>query len=577
MKELKTAIVISGMHRSGTSSIAGVVSKLGASMPAGKLLATKADNPRGFFESEKINLLNDRILTECGTNWSDWRVVNNDWPSNPKYPDYLQAASRLLDEEYGASRFIFLKDPRFSKILPFWVLALANSGFRACHVIPVRHPDEVAASLGKLHAVTKNFAKLSWARHLLDAEFYSRNQPRVFVFWQDLLDDWERAAVELANRFEITWPSLTDQVRTDIDQFVGKELQHHRKSPPRDAESRVGNEYVDRAFEALALFAKDPASVKAAGIFDAIRADFLRTERIYGPAFADTDVQIRQIEKDRDQANVLLEGERRRTGVLAGELTQIRSALEATSRDRNSAKHRIAELALQLEETKSRLDATAEERDALGRALDEKSARATELEKQLRVEVYRLRLAQNRLDELRHLNVFRRIVCAIINDEKYLSFQYLGAELDLESLQLSGDLDASAPIAASLGLREILLLNGVQFLVGSYGRLLKRQPDESGLSHYLPRLLEGAPKIQILNEIAASKEARDLAINLAGLRSARFMYRLANMPLLGPVVRLVARVEGNSAVDRRLRSIEQTLYMKMHQPVLAQSWSKLSV
>ena len=198
MKELKMAIVISGMHRSGTSSIAGVVNKLGAAMPAGKLLATKPDNPRGFFESEKINLLNDRILTECGTNWSDWRVVNNDWPSNPKYPSYLEAASRLLDEEYGASRFIFLKDPRFSKILPFWVLALANSGFRACYqIIPVRHPDEVAASLGKLHAVPKNFAKLAWVRHLLDAEFYSRNQPRVFVFWEDLLEDWERAAVEL--------------------------------------------------------------------------------------------------------------------------------------------------------------------------------------------------------------------------------------------------------------------------------------------------------------------------------------------------------------------------------------------
>jgi hypothetical protein len=92
MNELKTAIVISGMHRSGTSSIAGVVSKLGAAVPAGKLLATKPDNPRGFFESEKINLFNDRILTECGTNWSDWRAVNNEWPSNPKYRAYLEAA-----------------------------------------------------------------------------------------------------------------------------------------------------------------------------------------------------------------------------------------------------------------------------------------------------------------------------------------------------------------------------------------------------------------------------------------------------------------------------------------------------
>jgi hypothetical protein len=577
MKELKTAIVISGMHRSGTSSIAGVVSKLGAALPAGKLLASKPDNPRGFFESEEINLLNDRILAECGTNWSDWRAVNNEWPSNPKYPAFLEAATRLLDQEYGASRFIFLKDPRFSKILPFWILALASSGFRACHIIPVRHPDEVAASLGKLHTVPKNLAKLTWVRHLLDAEFYSRNQPRIFVFWDDLLDHWERTAVEIANRFDITWPSLTDQVRTDIDHFVGRELQHHRESQHRDAESKLGNEYVDGAFDALTLFAKDPASAKAAGIFDAIRADFLRTERIYGPAFADMDAQTRQVEKDRDQANVLLEAERRRVGVVAGELTQTRSALEATARDRNVTKHHNAELTTQLDQTRSQLDATTGERDAFGTALEEKSAHAAGLEKQLRIEVYRLRLAQNRLDELRHMSLFRRIVCAMKNDERYLSFQYLGSELDLESLQLSGELKDTGPIAASLGLREILLLNGIQFLVGSYGRLLKRQPDESGISHYLPRLLEGAPKIQILAEIAASNEARHLAVNLSGLRSASFMYRLSNVPLLGPIVRLLARVEGNSAVDRRLRAIEQALYMKMRQPALAQSWSKLSL
>ncbi len=549
MNELKTAIVISGMHRSGTSSIAGVVSKLGAAVPTGKLLATKPDNPRGFFESEKINLFNDRILTECGTNWSDWRAVNNEWPSNPKYPAYLEAAGRLLDEEYGNARFIFLKDPRFSKILPFWILALAKSGFRACHIIPVRHPDEVAASLGKLHLVPKNLAKLTWLRHLLDAEVYSRNQPRIFVFWEEFLDDWERTAVEIAKRFDIAWPSLSDQVRTDIDQFVGRELQHHRESPRGNTERKVGNEYVDRAFDALTFYAKDPASGKAAAVFDAIRADFLRTERIYGPAFADMDVQSKQIEKDRDQRKVLLEAEQRRAGVLAGELTQARSALEATARDRDASKHRIAELTPQLEQTKSQMNAAEN----------------------------RLRLAQNRLDELRHMNWFRRIVCAIKNDEKYLSLQYLGAELDLESLQLSGELKATGPIAASLGLREILLLNGVQFLVGSYGRLLKRAPDESGLTHYLPRLLEGAPKIQILGEIAASNEARNLAVNLSGLRLARFTYWLSNLPLIGAIVRLLARVEGNSAVDRRLRAIEQALYMKMRQPALAQSWSKLSL
>ncbi len=150
--------------------MAGVIGLLGAKLPGGQLLSPKPDNPRGFFESEKIKTLNDRILAESGTDWSDWRTVNNDWQNNPNYPGFLEAASHVLADEYGDSRFIFLKDQRFSKILPFWLLALADSGFRACHIIPIRHPDEVAASLGKLHSVPKTHAKLTWVRYLLDAE-----------------------------------------------------------------------------------------------------------------------------------------------------------------------------------------------------------------------------------------------------------------------------------------------------------------------------------------------------------------------------------------------------------------------
>jgi hypothetical protein len=577
MKELKTAIVISGMHRSGTSSIAGVVAKLGATVPSGQLLAARPDNPRGFFESEKINVLNDRILADSGTYWSDWRAVNNDWQSNPKFPEFLEAASRVLAEEYGTSRFIFLKDPRFSKILPFWVLALANAGFKTCHVIPVRHPEEVAASLGKLHTLPRTVAKLTWVRHLLDAELYSRGQPRIFIFWDDLLDDWERTAVDMANRFNITWPSLTDQVRTEIEEFLGRDLRHHREPAGGDADIHLGNDYLDKTYAALRLFSRDPDSAKAAAAFDAIRADFLRTERIYGPAFAELDALRKRVETDRDRLDQLHNAERHRSTVLAAELVKTRTTLESTSIDRNAARHRTIELGSELDQARSRLDASIQECSALGKSLEEKSAQAMDLEQRLRTEEHRLRAAHNRLEELRNMSFFRKAICVLMNDDRYLGFDYLDAQVDLQDLNLSDEFKDTTPAAASLGLKEILQLNGIQFLAGSYGRLLRRRPDESGISHYLPRLLDGTPKVQILTEIAASGEARELATHLSGLRWAGFLLRLSGVPLVGAVVRLLARVEGNSAVERRLRAIEQALYMKMRQPALARSWSNLSI
>ena len=548
MNELKTAIVISGMHRSGTSSIAGVISMLGASLPGGQLMSPKPDNPRGFFESEKIKALNDRILAESGTDWSDWRMVNNDWQKNPNYPDFFEAASRILTEEYGNSRFIFLKDPRFSKILPFWLLALANSGFRACHIIPVRHPDEVAASLGKLHALPKSLAKLTWVRYLLDAEFYSRDQPRVFVFWEDLLDQWEHTAANIAEKFGITWPRLTDRVRTEIEQFLSRELRHHRESPDGNAFSSLGNDYVDRTFSALKLFGKDPTSAKAAESFETIRADFLRTERIYGPVFAELDA----LRKNLAEAAALLEA------------------------DRDAARHRSTELATQLDQTRSKLNASIQDRDELDQAVKKKSGLAADLDHQLKIAMRRLESAQSRLDELRNMNVFRKIVHALKNNDRYFKLDFLTAEIDLDKLQLDSELKNLDPDTASLGLGEILQLNGIQFLAASYGRLLKRKPDESGISFYLPRMLDGTPKIQILVEIASSAEARDLALELPGLSSASFVYRLSKVPLIGAVVRLLSSVEGISAVDRRLRAIEQALYLNNRQTVLTRTWPKSS-
>src|ERR1700735_202772 len=105
MNEKKIALIVSGMHRSGTSSIAGVVGMLGASLPQ-NLLPPNFDNPLGFFESDKVMRLNDKILSESGSSLSDWRAVNNEWQKNPNFNSYLSEASLILTEEFGASNFI---------------------------------------------------------------------------------------------------------------------------------------------------------------------------------------------------------------------------------------------------------------------------------------------------------------------------------------------------------------------------------------------------------------------------------------------------------------------------------------
>lgn len=61
-----TAILVLGMHRSGTSSLAGAMTRLGGAAP-GNLIPGDEANPKGYWESAILNTLNEDILAAAGS------------------------------------------------------------------------------------------------------------------------------------------------------------------------------------------------------------------------------------------------------------------------------------------------------------------------------------------------------------------------------------------------------------------------------------------------------------------------------------------------------------------------------
>jgi glycosyltransferase involved in cell wall biosynthesis len=116
----------------------------------------------------------------------------------------------------------------------------------------------------------------------------------------------------------------------------------------------------------------------------------------------------------------------------------------------------------------------------------------------------------------------------------------------------------SSPVAADLD--GLLRLRGRQFVENAYAVLLLRKPDAGGFDCYLPRLRDGTPKIQILLELAASAESRELGAGLPGLQRAVMLYRLGNLPVVGRLIRSISGTEGNSWFEARLRSVEEGLH-----------------
>lgn len=224
----KTALIVLGMHRSGTSSVAGALALAGAAAPK-RLMPAADDNPRGFWESSAVADFNDRLLAQQGSNWSDWRAI----AARPILADARARveAADLLHDEFGEAPAIVLKDPRICRLFPFWRQALAEAGYAAVVISPLRAPSEVAASLVSRNGLGRSHALRLWMRHVLDAEHASRGLPRRFVMWPDFLTRWRADFAEISRLSELSL-GADNAVAAEIDAFLSSDLRRQSDDSP---------------------------------------------------------------------------------------------------------------------------------------------------------------------------------------------------------------------------------------------------------------------------------------------------------------------------------------------------------
>lgn len=170
------ALLIAGMHRSGTSYLGECCGALGLALPrdAG---GPAPDNPRGHFEPRAVVALNDAILAQQGAVWL--RAGRLDLPA----PDaaLLARMDAAVAESFGTARRIVIKDPRLSLTLPLWREWLDARGIGAALLIALRDPAEVAQSLARRNRTGAEMAMLSWVQHMLSVLEHSREMPQLLV------------------------------------------------------------------------------------------------------------------------------------------------------------------------------------------------------------------------------------------------------------------------------------------------------------------------------------------------------------------------------------------------------------
>ncbi len=222
----RQAILVLGMHRSGTSSMAGVLSLLGAEPPKTLEIANRW-NEKGYWESKEIMNFHDRLLHSADSNWKDWGPFDPNWLGSPRAEAFSDEFAPLLAQEFAEAPLFVMKDPRACRFAPFWLGELKRQGIAAKVVLPFRNPLEVAQSLERRDRMEPTEALLLWLRHCLDAEAATRGLPRSFQRYEALLDDWRGVARKIGDDLGIAWPAWTPESEAKVDAFLTRELRHN--------------------------------------------------------------------------------------------------------------------------------------------------------------------------------------------------------------------------------------------------------------------------------------------------------------------------------------------------------------
>src|SRR5580700_10564551 len=95
------AIVVIGMHRSGTSPITRGLKALGVELGEDLMEPVPEDNPTGFWEFKPIYDLNERILASIGMSWNSVGLVDSTAWLRPEMKAFKLEAVQILRTGFG--------------------------------------------------------------------------------------------------------------------------------------------------------------------------------------------------------------------------------------------------------------------------------------------------------------------------------------------------------------------------------------------------------------------------------------------------------------------------------------------
>ena len=285
-------VVVTGSGRSGTSTVAGTLKRLGLHVPQPEMPADES-NPRGFYEPAWVVEFHKRLLNSVPARTNDARpAAAQQIREAAATPEVREELCTWLAEQaaiVGPGGQMVVKDPRAFWVHELWTDVAADLGIELSYLTMLRHPAEVVASR-ETHYLsnqtdafrrTRQTANLAgWVNSAIESELATRGRPRTFVRYTDLLADWRAALAQAQQQIGMTFNTdLASREHHDVDDFIDVKLRRARvtwdgvETIPQLQELAVEswdavNALVDAPYDEAAIAALEAARPRYGALHD---------------------------------------------------------------------------------------------------------------------------------------------------------------------------------------------------------------------------------------------------------------------------------------------------------------------
>ncbi len=304
-QKTREAILVFGMHRSGTSATTRVVNLLGADLND-ELHAPRSDNAKGFWESVRAVHLHERLFEGLSRSWYDMSKLPEGWTEHPSARQAVREIVQLITEDFADSTLWAIKDPRMCLFAPLWLEALAELDIETKALFVVRNPLEVAESLRTRDQWSRGHAALLWAQYMVEPLLATHGIRRAMITYDELLADWQATMARVGSDLDVVWPHAFVDVAAQVDDFLDAGERHHRApSAIQKGEDESLPRLVVRIYQECLRITRTHAAWDQLNL---LAEEFEDVVNLYGPAVEDIAGRQRAAEKRAGDAEVRASG-----------------------------------------------------------------------------------------------------------------------------------------------------------------------------------------------------------------------------------------------------------------------------